>query len=247
MKILSFYNIKGGVGKTSTAVNIAYLASTEKKKVLLWDLDPQGAASYYFSAKTSSLHWLKGVIKGKEEITEFIQETENKNLDIIPSDFSFRLIDIYFNDIKKSEKRFNNIFKGLKKDYDYIILDCPPGISLLSENILELSNLILVPTIPTPLSLRTHEQINLFCKENKISTKKLVFFLSMVEIKKTMHMEHMEFFKKISDRFCKTYIPYRSAIERMGIYRSPVISYTPKSSVTMAYKNLWREIKNFIP
>lgn len=127
MKILSFYNIKGGVGKTASSVNIAALASSEKKKVLLWDLDPQGAATYYFSLKPSASHWLKGVIKGKEDIHEFIQNTETDYLDVIPSDFSFRLLDIYFNDIKKSEKRFTKLFDGLKDEYDYVILDCPPG------------------------------------------------------------------------------------------------------------------------
>jgi cellulose biosynthesis protein BcsQ len=246
MEILSFYNIKGGVGKTATAVNIAFLASLEKKRVLLWDLDPQGAATYYFSVMPSSSSWLKGVIKGKEDIREFIQKTENERLDIIPSNFSFRLIDIYFNDIKKSEKRFINLFTKLRKEYDYVILDCPPGISLLSENILFLSDLILVPTIPTPLSLRTHEQIILFCEENKISTKKLVFFLSMVEIKKNLHLEHMEYIKKIPDQFCKTYIPYRSAIEKMGIYRNPIVKVYPNNSVSASYKKLWKEIKHFI-
>jgi len=243
MKIFSFYNIKGGVGKTAASVNIAALASFEKKKVLLWDMDPQGAATYYFSVKPSASHWLKGVIKGKENIHEFIQNTENDYLDVIPSDFSFRLIDIYFNDIKKSKKRFTNLFNGLKKEYDYVILDCPPGISLLSENILELSDLILAPTIPTPLSFRTYEQLTSFCENNKISTKKLVFFLSMVEIKKKIHIEHMEYFKKISNQFCKTYIPFRSVVEQMGVFRSPVTSYFPKSSAALAYKNLWKEIK----
>jgi len=246
MEILSFYNIKGGVGKTATAVNIAFLASTEKKKVLLWDLDPQGAATYYYSVQGSSKSWLKGVIKGKDDIREFIQKTEYDRLDIIPSDFSFRLIDVFFNDIKKSEKRFNNLFNKLKKEYDYVILDCPPGISLLAENILFLSDLILVPTIPTPLSLRTHDQLILFCENNKIKLNKLLFFLSMVEIKKNLHMEHMEYFKKIPDQFCKTYIPYRSAIEKMGIYRSPIAKAFPNSSATAAYKKLWKEIKHFI-
>ncbi len=243
MKILSFYNIKGGVGKTASSVNIAALASSEKKKVLLWDLDPQGAATYYFSLKPSASHWLKGVIKGKEDIHEFIQNTETDYLDVIPSDFSFRLLDIYFNDIKKSEKRFTKLFDGLKDEYDYVILDCPPGISLLSENILELSDLILAPTIPTPLSFRTYEQLTTFCETNKISTKKLVFFLSMVEIKKKIHLEHMEYFKKISDRFCKAYIPYRSVVEQMGVTRRPVTIQFPNDSTTLAYKLLWKEIK----
>jgi len=246
MKILSFYNIKGGVGKTASSVNIAFLASSEKKNVLLWDLDPQGAASFYFSVKPSESHWLKGVIKGKDDIRDYIQKTENDYLDIIPSDFSFRLIDIYFNDIKKSEKRFINLFNKLKKEYDYVILDCPPGISLLSENILLLSDLILVPTIPTPLSIRTHEQLLMFCNKNKINTQKLVFFLSMVEIKKKLHLEHMEYLKKGSEQFCKTYIPYRSEIERMGIFRSPVTFHFPNSLTTIAYKKLWKEIKNII-
>ncbi|MEI8204572.1 MAG: ParA family protein [Bacteroidota bacterium] len=246
MKILSFYNIKGGVGKTASAINVAFLAGIEKKKVLLWDLDPQGAATYYFCANAASPSWIKGVIKGKDDIREYIQKTKNDFLDIIPSDFSFRLIDIYFNDIKKSEKHFLNLFKKLGKMYDYVILDCPPGITLLSENILEVSDLILVPTIPTPLSMRTQEQLILFCKKHDVSTKKLVFFLSMVEIKKKLHLEHMEYFYKTTKQYCKTYIPFRSEIERMGIYRSPVVSYMPKSSITSTYKKLWEEIKGFI-
>ncbi len=246
MKIISFYNIKGGVGKTASAVNITFLAAAENKKVLLWDLDPQGAAGFYFSIQSSSSSWLKGVMKGKDDVREYIQKTDNEKLDLIPSDFSFRLLDIYLNDIKKSDKRFTNMFSKLKKEYDYVILDCPPGISLLSENILSLCDLILVPTIPTPLSLRTQEQLVDFCENIKVNTKKLLFFLSMVEIKKKLHLEHIEYFQKNISQLCKASIPSRSLIERMGLYKSPVTSAFPKSAESAAYKKLWKEIKKYL-
>ena len=93
MIIIGIYNIKGGVGKTSTAVNLSYLSSLEGKRTLLWDLDPQGSSTFYYQKEQGNESSLKKIITGKVELNDIITKTDYRNLYIIPSDFSYRHMD----------------------------------------------------------------------------------------------------------------------------------------------------------
>ncbi len=243
MKILGIYNIKGGVGKTSSAVNFSYLCAGEGEKTLLIDLDPQGSSTYYFNIKQGIDASTKKIISGKAELIELVRQTEFKNLFIIPSDFSFRNMDVILDDVKKSKKRLSEILKPLKGSFDWIFLDCPPGISLLSENVFQASDYIILPTVPTPLSLRTYKFIIDFFNENDINTKNIIPFYSMVEQRKKIHRDILENTKDSIAGICENYIPYLSDIEKMGVNRKPVPFYRPNSKAALAYISLWGEIK----
>ena len=130
--------------------------------------------------------------------------------------------------------------------YDYIFLDCPPNITLVSENIFYASDLILVPVIPTTLSYRTFEKLLVFFKKNKMSIKKIVPFFSMVEIRKNMHKESIEALKKEFPFFLKSRIPYSSVVEKMGTHREPLGSFSPRSVPAQQYQALWGEVKKLI-
>jgi chromosome partitioning protein len=242
MKIIACYNIKGGIGKTATTVNLAYLASREGAKTLVWDLDPQGAASFYFRIKPKIKKGGLGLLSGKKELDEVIKGTDYTNLDLVPADFSYRNLDIALDDFKHSDKRIRKLLKPLDAEYDYIFLDCPPSISLVSENILVAADTIIVPTIPTILSLRTLDQILEFCSKIGVAYTKIFMFFSMVDLRKKLHKQIIENPPE-KVRVLKTHIPYASDIEQMGIHRQPVPVFARNSRAGKAYQALWDETR----
>jgi len=243
LKTLALYNIKGGVGKTTAAVNLAYLAAKSGANTLVWDLDPQGASSFYFRIKPKVKGGSKQLIAGKREIDELIKGTDYDNLDLLPADFSFRNLDIILDDEKKSTSRLNKLIKPLKTQYDYIFLDCPPNISLLSECVFNAANTLISPVIPTTLSLRTLEQLQKFIHKNNPKTLQLMPFFSMVDRRKRLHREILESLPKSVPSFLNTAIPYASDVEKMGLERSALFSFKPKSRSAHAYRALWEEIE----
>ncbi len=243
MTVIGIYNIKGGVGKTAAAVNISYLSSLDGNRTLLWDLDPQGSSSFYYDEELMGAANLKKIFTGKIELGEIISQTEYLKLDIIPSNFSYRNIDSMLDQVKKSKKRIKEALKDIKNEYDYIFLDCPPGISILAENIFHACDYILVPTVPTPLCLRTYEQIISFFEDDKLDTSSVIPFFSMVEIRKSVHKNLMKELKLKMPNLFVSYIPFLADVEKMGLFRKPLAVFCPNSKASASFKGLWNEFK----
>ena len=239
MAIIASYNIKGGVGKTAAAVNLAYLAAAEGASTLIWDLDPQGAASYYFRVKPKVKGGGRKVLQGAVE--DRIKGTDFPDLDLLPADFSYRHLDLQLDDFKNPDMQLRKLLKPLKTEYDYIFLDCPPGVSLISENILNAADWIIVPTIPTTLSLRTLDQIGDFCEKIGIVSSRVLAFFSMIDLRKKLHRQIVEN-PPVNTQLLKTCIPYASDVELMGIHRQPVAVFAKNSKASQAYQVLWNEI-----
>ena len=246
MTVIATYNIKGGVGKTSTAVNLAFLAAQNNYKTLVWDLDPQGASSYYFRVKPKVKGGSKELIAGARELDGLIKATDFENLDLLPADFSFRNLDLVLDERKKPTRRLKKLLAPLTKEYDIIFLDCPPNISLLSEAIFEASELLLSPIIPTTLSLRTLEQLKKYIKDNKLKHLQLLPFFSMADRRKKMHRDIIETLAEKHPDILQSIIPYASDIERMGWERMPLGGYMKKSRSVEAYQSLWNEILDLL-
>jgi cellulose biosynthesis protein BcsQ len=242
MKVLAFYSIKGGVGKTASTVNLAFIAARMGYRTLVWDLDPQAASSYYFRIKPKVKGGSKELIAGKRDLDDLIKGTDFENLDLLPADFSFRNLDLVLDDKKKPTRQLKKLLKPLAAEYDFIFLDCPPNISLLSEAVFEASDLLLSPIIPTTLSLRTLDQLKKFIKEHNLKDLLLIPFFSMADRRKKMHRDIMGSLLEQHPEILETVIPYASDIERMGLERIPLGGYITKSRSTIAYNNLWQEI-----
>lgn len=246
MKILAAYNIKGGVGKTTTAVNLAYIASQNGFQTLVWDLDPQGASSFYFRVKPRIKGGSKDLISGTRDLDGLIKATDFDNLDLLPADFSFRNLDLDLDDRKKPTGRLRKLVKPLAGEYDFVFLDCPPNISLLSEAVFEASDVLLSPIIPTTLSLRTLEQLKKFIKSHHLKNLRLIPFFSMADRRKKMHRQILEEMGREYPEILQTVVPYASDIERMGIERMPLGGFSAKSRSAQAYRDLWNEIRQVI-
>lgn len=239
MVTLALYNLKGGVGKTAAAVNFAYLAAANGLKTLVWDLDPQGSSSFYFHVKNEK-NESKKVFAAEVDIKEAIQDSVFENLWVIPADMSARNVDLIFEEAKQSKKRLKSLLGGLK-GFDVLVLDCPPGISLLHDNIFNAADYVLMPNIPTILSIRSYETVIEYFKENELDKTKIKCFFSMVDHRKTLHHETLQAFYN-NKIFFKNYIPYLSDVEKMGVHEQPLFEFANSSYAAQCYRDLWKEI-----
>ncbi len=243
MITIACYNIKGGVGKTAAAVNLSYLAAQGGANTLVWDLDPQGAASFYFRVKPSIKGGSFSLFHRKRELDEVIKATDFPRLDLVPADFSYRNMDLVLEQQRKPGTRLKKLIKPLRLQYHFLFLDCAPSISLVSENIFAAADVLLVPTIPTTLSLRTLKQLLDFCDSMAYDHLAVIPFFSMVDRRKTLHREIIGDRSGTLVNAPVNYIPYASDVEQMGLRRAPLETYAHASHAAQAYRDMWAELQ----
>jgi len=249
MAVLATYNVKGGVGKTATVVNLAHRAALggggaggDGGRVLVFDLDPQGAASYYFRAAPKVRRGGKSLVRGKVDVREAITPTDFAGIDLIPSDFSFRNLDVVLDATKDPGHSLARVVRPLTKRYAHVFLDCPPSISRLSENVFNAADALLVPIIPTTLSLRALDQLDAFLKQRKERSPLVLPFFSMVDRRKRLHRELIEDLCLAHPDILRAAVPSSAAVERMGAHQSPVAAFDRRNAAVEAYAGLWDEV-----
>ena len=246
MKIYATYNIKGGVGKTTAAVNLAYLSAADGARTLLWDLDPQGAASFLFRIKPRVKGGGQALIRGTKTLDGAIKGTDFDCLDLLPADFTYRNMDLLLG--KKGTHpepthRIAHLLQPMAAEYDTVFLDCPPSISLVSENVLHATDILVVPLIPTTLSVRTLDQLTDFVAGFDGRRPQVRAFFSMVDGRKRLHRDITADLRAQRSDVAQTAIPALSLIERMSIERAPVTAFAPRSQAARAYQSLWDELR----
>jgi chromosome partitioning protein len=243
MKVLAVHNIKGGVGKTSAAVNLAYLAACDGYRTLLWDLDPQAASSFCFRIKPKLKGGVKSLKRKPESLGQAIKATDYEGLDVVPADFSLRNFDQIFAKSKKPAKHLSKFLSPIAHEYDLLLIDCAPSISLMAENIFDASDAMLIPVIPSTFSVRTYRQLLEYFQREPSKHPQLLPFFSMYDKRRELQREVVATLPDDVGEMLNTAIPYAKVIEMMGVKRAPVNQFAPTSRSAVAYRKLWREVK----
>jgi cellulose biosynthesis protein BcsQ len=235
--IVAVYSAKGGVGKTTLAVNLAWASSAlSRRRTLLWDLDAQGAASYIvgqeFGPKSA-----KSSITRDADVSDLIRPSNIEGVDVLPADDSLRTLDYAFHDLGK-RKRLAKIAAHLEDRYDRIIIDCPPGLTDTSDQILRAANLVVVPVIPSALSQRSLDVIKEYVGRKKGPKVTLAPVFSMVDRRRLVHQSELQRHKGWPS------IPMASAYEKMSEERKPIGELLPRSAPAVeAVAALWRRLE----
>lgn len=243
MSIITCYNIKGGVGKTSTALNLAFLSAQEGKRTLLWDLDLQGSINFLLGQPSPEKKSIKVFGGGKATVKKRLQPSRFKKLDILPADFSLYDIDKRLNATEAPSTQIGKVLGVLKKRYDTIIIDSPPGFSILSRSILNAIDILLIPVLPSPLAMDAYENLRKQVKKESNGNLLVFPFFSMVDRRKQLHRKITELHLNGKRGFLHTLIPYSSKIEQMAVHKAPLLAFDTRSTAAKAYQALWNELQ----
>lgn len=247
-KIIAFSNQKGGIGKTTSAVNVAASVALKKKKVLLVDLDPQGnATSGVGVSKRGNLASIYDCLIGEQEAKEVIIQTEFQNLSVIPSNLALAGAEVELVSVEGREGLLRKCLESIKDDFDYIIIDCPPSLGILTLNALAASDGVVIPMICEYYALEGLSQLMLTVKQVKKSYNSK---LEVVGILITMYDKRLNLSKMVEKELKKYYkdILFDTKIKRnvrlseAPSFGQPVFYYDKLSKGTEQYLSVASEL-----
>lgn len=249
-KIISIANQKGGVGKTTTSINLSTVLAKKNKKTLLIDADPQGNATSGVGIDKEIELSVYDVLIDDTKIEEAILKTNIKNLDVCPSNIDLAGAEVELVPMMSREQRLKEKLEEIKDKYDYIIIDCPPSLGLITLNAFTASNSVLIPVQCEYYALEGLGQllntINLvkkhLNKDLEVEGALLTMFDSRTNLAKQVVNEVKKYF---NDKVYKTVIPRNVKLSEAPSYGMPIIIYDPKSKGAKCYEKLGKElIKN---
>jgi len=245
-KIIAIANQKGGVGKTTTSVNLSALLAKRGKKVVLIDADPQGNATSGLGVDKDVEKSLYDVLINEEPVAGTLQDTVEKNLKICPSNMNLAGAEVELVSKMSREHRLKEQLEGIKDKFDYIFIDCPPSLGLITLNSFTAADSVLIPVQCEYYALEGLGQllntINLVKKHLNKSLEIEGALLTMYDIRTNLSNQVVKEVKKyFDDKVYKTVIPRNVRLSEAPSFGMPITMYDPKSKGARSYEKLAKE------
>ena len=246
-KIIAIANQKGGVGKTTTAVNLSAAIAQAGKKVLMVDLDPQGNTTSGFGRAVNERSSVYDALMGRAEVKNCIQDTDIKKLKLIGADIRLAGAEVELVSVKEREFFLKKLLGSLREDYDFIFIDCPPSLSLLTLNAMAAADSVLVPIQCEYYALEGVKALM-----DTVNRVKHTFnphleiegiLLTMLDGRTNLGLQVVDQVKKhFRKQVFATMIPRNVRLGEAPSHGEPICIYDPRSSGAMAYESLAKEV-----
>lgn len=246
-KVIAVVNQKGGVGKTTTAVNLSAYVGHKGKKVLLIDADPQGNTTSAYGINKKNIEFSSyDILIGRKTAEETVVKTEYENVDIIPSNINLAGAEVELVEVEERVMRLKKALLKIRQDYDFVFIDCPPSLGLITVNALTASDTLLVPIQCEYFALEGLSQLmasvrqikRLYNPNIEIEGVILTMYDGRLNLTQQVVREIKKFFEK---KLYSTAIPRAVRLSEAPSYGMPILYYDPRSKGAKAYEDLSRE------